>query len=977
MSQHQQLQPVGADKKCPHYEQTDEKTLRRLFSKVAAVRSEDKQLFDFTHRRIEVFLSGSDQINNPETRSEDEIYEQFSTNRVGNFAVVIEGEVGTGKSELCAYLSHRLREEGRPILHVDKDDDLMSLLSERIPEFYEEQFGEELSGAEEFKQLRDDIKQSPQTVANNAASGAILNLRQRGYDASADMEQEDDIRDFVRDKLQLLVERGEYAQEIKFVTEGSYKQNDFLHVFEESIDTKEAVEAINRELWRIIRDRYGTASLDDVLEDVGGRFTETRPVIIFEDFSIAAMEAEKLRNYMERDKGSDNWDFIVAGTRDSTDILHTQTAEDRFEFYQTNKPDSNSVLFLDEDSAVNFVRPYLGYIKSHDESVRYDRNDEQGTFTLEAAEPGSLCDCCGFCDESFRDLFPFNEIFIQRIYEGLDESEQSPREFITKVFEVLREYYDGLVDAPSSSQALRRLTVRGPASDDVYEQAEELADLAKWYGRMQGDSIVVDRRFGTAFGLVAPDADSRDLPGSIEVTDTEIIIPASGAEPGPGPEPKPTTGTGTGTQPPEPDGPSRVERIVNEHTGYIDSWLEAPSEREQTNHYIKVGLRDAIDHLTDGFCLFEGTSLVYNLSGQKYPFVYPRSDESPDTDQIVVDPKEFRRSDLRRLLEFGVYRDEDARNADYDKLLVQCGTQLTEYALRWRQKVSDAYLNGSSILYKRHAKYDFTDFVLSTYAYLVMLDSPWEQVTASTINEQFAADSEPSLDSDLRTRLKETLDPDQFSHVTTLFESAGYLEEALAELLGVSSNCLDVPEVRQRLMQSSPQDVLSMLGRAQIQNIESRLRFEKSRDRTKLRSLADTAYDFRRALDTVGEHNFEADVINLTATNFQGLSMDTVSEIVDSLATYDDSVNKDLLESLRKFSQKSQQDIDDAANGAELANRLHGGNGFDRIHAAVASQKLMGCDTVSTFRAITIVEQGDAGSIGEKFLNAGEYYVNE
>jgi len=110
----------------------------------------------------------------------DRIYQEFSDNRVGNFAVVIEGEVGTGKSELCAYLSHRLRLDGRPMLHIDKDDDLMSILSERIPEFYQEQFGEELSRASEFKRLRDDIVDIPQTVADNATSGATLTLRRQG-----------------------------------------------------------------------------------------------------------------------------------------------------------------------------------------------------------------------------------------------------------------------------------------------------------------------------------------------------------------------------------------------------------------------------------------------------------------------------------------------------------------------------------------------------------------------------------------------------------------------------------------------------------------------------------------------------------------------------------------------------------------------------------------------------------------------------
>ncbi|KTG11497.1 hypothetical protein AUR64_03845 [Haloprofundus marisrubri] len=868
------------------------------------------------------------------------------------------------------------------MLHVDKDDDLMSILSERIPEFYKEQFDEELSGAEEFKQLRDDIKQSPQTVANNATSGAILNLRQRGYNASASEQgQEDEICEFVREKLQLLVERGEYAQEIKFVTEGSYKQNDFLHVFENSISVSEAVGAINQELWREIRNRYGTASLDDVLEDVGSKFTDTRPVIVFEDFSIAAMEAEKLRNYMERDKGSDNWDFIVAGTRDSTDILHTRTAEDRFEFYQTNKADSNNVLFLDEGSAVNFVRPYLGYIKSQDGSVRYERDEEADTFRLMEPKEGSLCAQCGFCDDSFRDLFPFNETFLQRIYSGLSTSEQSPREFIMKIFEVLQDYYDGIVEAPSSSRGLRLLDHDLAASDEVYERAEQFADLAKWYGENKNGKIAVDRRFGEAFGLVEPAADDDNLPGPITASETEIYIPASGSQP------QPTIGTGSSsdqtTDPdpepePEPEPQvSRVQRIIEDHNGQIDSWREAPWERKETDHYIKLGLKDAIDRLTDGFSLYEGTSLVYNLSGQKYPFVYPGSDESPDTDQIIINPEEFRRSDLRRLLEFGVYRDEDPRNADYDKLLEQCGTQLTEYALRWRQTIVDNYLEGSSILYKRHARYDFTDFALSTYAYLVMLDSPWEKVTPEKINEEFGADGQPSLDTELGNRLRKLLDPDQYSHVTELFENVEFVEELLGELLGVSSNSLDVPEVRQRIERASPHDVFSMLGRGQIQNIETRVRFEKSRSRTKLRKLANTAYDFRRSLDDVGEHHFDSEAIEVAKDNFQALSMTKVSEIVESLSTYGKEVNQDLLESLRKFENRSQTDVDKAAEGAQLANQLHQGSDFARVHAAVASQKVTGCDVLSTFRDITIVEQGSTTSIGAKFISAGEHYVDE
>lgn len=74
--------------RCAHFEVVDEGTLRRLFSKVAAVRSEDYELFQFTHRPMEVFRGTS---TAGEEWEEDRIYQEFSEDRIGNFAVVIEG----------------------------------------------------------------------------------------------------------------------------------------------------------------------------------------------------------------------------------------------------------------------------------------------------------------------------------------------------------------------------------------------------------------------------------------------------------------------------------------------------------------------------------------------------------------------------------------------------------------------------------------------------------------------------------------------------------------------------------------------------------------------------------------------------------------------------------------------------------------------------------------------------------------------
>jgi ElaB/YqjD/DUF883 family membrane-anchored ribosome-binding protein len=956
---------------CPHLQEVDGETLQQLFSKVAAVRSENRELFDFTHRRIEVFrqTTGEDAVV-----SEDDVYRQFSSDRAGNFAVVIEGEVGTGKSELCAYLSHRLRDDGRPILHIDKDDDLMSMLTDRLPKFYEERFGEEMPEAADFEQLRDDIENIPQSVANNAVSGAILNLRSRGYSVSPTPEEEEQLRKFVSEKLNLLTQRGEYATEIKFVTEQEYRQEDFLKIFEQTA-LEEAVDEFNEELWRVVRNRYETASLSEVLKRVGKRFTETRPVIIFEDFAITAMEANKLASYIERDKPEDNWDFIIAGTRDSTRPMHTQTAEDRFEFYQTNQQDSNSVLFLDEDSAVDFVRPYLGYFKSFDDSVRYESTAED-TLELQPAPPGSRCANCGLCDESFRDLFPFNEVFLERVYRGLNKSEQSPREYIMIVFEILSDYYEGQIDAPSDAEALRPLVNKLSIADEVYERAEQFAHFARWYGRRNDvdEQIEIDRRFASAFGLV--DSGATDVPDPVTVQDGSIVVPVSSdsvqRKTGANGENTSKRKTSTTTVNIDP-----VQQEYDEYAPTVEPWANAPGRFGQTNQYLKRGLQDALERLTDDFALYEGTSLRYNLSSQKYAFVFTNSDEAPDDDQIEVDPDEFRLSDLRKLLRFGIEREETPRSADYEEILSTVGTQLVGYAREWRSKLRNKELNSRSVLFKKQHthNHEFRDFVLAAYSYVIVLDSPWKPISPETINNRFG-EGEYEIDPDIDALAGESreLDPDEYDSINSLVEAGAELEELLAELYGISSSDLDMPSIRRWFERTSPADVLSVLGRNQIKNIESRVRFESSGSRLQLRSLADTAYDVRKALHDM-DGQFRTTVVDEVRTDLGNLSLEQVRDTVKKLETYDD-VSPDTMETLKRFTQVDNSAVETAIQAATNAQRLHQQMGLPKIQATLMSVKLEQTTAYQRFSSVQL--EGSSGSeevLGSRFRNIGEYYV--
>ena len=973
------IQPDTTDAaRCPHFDEVDEKTLRRLFSKVAAVRSEDYELFDFTHRSMEVFRGTA---TDGETWTEDRIYQEFSEDRIGNFAVVIEGEVGTGKSELCAYLSHQLRLEGRPMLHIDKDDDLMSILSERIPEFYKEQFDEELPGASDFKNLRDDIVEVPQVVANTITGSAILQLRRDNYDVAPDANQGDEIQEYVADKLERLVERGEYAQKIQFVGINDYNQREELQIFDESIEPETAVRAFNEALWQVIREQYNTASLDDVLERVGERFEDTRPVIVFEDFAIAAMEAERLRNYMERDKSSDNWDFVIAGTRDSTEVLHTRTAEDRFEFFQTNEQDSNTVLFLDEGSAVDFVRPYLGYIKAHDGSVQYDRNTEDGSLKLREAPSDSICGRCGFCAQSFRDLFPFNRVFLKRIYKGLDESQQSPREYIMTIFEVLQEFHEGYIEAPSEADALRPLRNTVSVADEVYEDAEVYADIAKWYGREEGNSVVINRKFIDAFGC-----ETEDLPDVIDIGKEVITISSTGGN-GPS-DPCPECGAeawstnsegerlcsecGFGGGGGGGEGPSPTEREIKEQKEQIDSWLEDPEKYIETDQYIRLAIRDLLEEITDEFRLIEGTSLRYMLSSQKSPFVYPDSNEAPQEDQIVLDPSDFRRSDLRQLVEFGVRRDMSPRSADYEAQLKKAGTQLTGYAEEWRNRIFATQLNNDEVFFKGNAQYDFTDFVLATYATLTLLNDPWQEVTAEHLNDRYQSGDDFSIDSKLKIGLKEVLGHDEIQEIETAMDDVEYVEDILGSLLGVSASTLDVPEVRNRLKENPPYQVLERLGRQYIGNISARVRFKSGHN---VRDLANAMYDIRSALSDASDHGYQKETVDYVTEMLEGTNLSEIQTRYKKLKTYD-SVDPDLTEQLGQACTHSQTDLEEAVEAAKLSQQLSVGDPLSEITAVLASLKLANDETITDFRNVPLRGANGPDQLGEEFTEVSAHYVD-
>ncbi|WP_123538151.1 hypothetical protein [Halosimplex salinum] len=984
---------------CPHFHEKNESDLRSLFSRVAAVRAENPELFWFTHRPIELFQTEGG-VDGPSLESgdervvtEDDVYQEFSASRNKNFAVVIEGEVGTGKSELCVALTHKLENEAnRPVLRVDKNTDLMSMLTEEIPDFYQTHFGETLDTSSRFKRLEDDIKERPRMVASHAVSTALLEIGWDGYETTIEPAQEDEILDFVAERIrERLVETRQYGEEPNLVTKQEYDQNSFLQVFEEDADAFEGhpAEKLSSGFWQALLDQYDTPPLTDLLEEVGEKFNEEyddkRPVAVFEDFSITGMQARQLRNFMERDNPGDNWDFIVAGTRDSTAVLHKRTAEDRFRFYRTNKQNSNQVLFLDDGSAVDFIRPYLGYIKHHDGSVRYDRGNDTGEFTLLDPESDSLCATCGLCDDSFRDLFPFNQRFVERIYTGLDESEQSPRELIIVVFETVLEYFNGTARCPATASPLEHVTNRVVAHDDVYHEAEVFADVAKWYGDTDRyeEYIAVDRAFFEAFDLLPEHQEEDDLPANIELTDDHVKIPGVGYKPPEDYESDPSEETDgydedeseeaseDDGEDDDDDGVSRVERIINEQSGYVDNWYANPHDESyvETDAYLRTAFTDLINTLTQDYSLWTDCDLRYNLSRSDDPFVYASAESAPNPDQIILDPRDFQRSDIRELLQYGIRREEADASADQQRILDIVGGHLTAYARQWRTKVRQRYIEDPSVYYKYDPPYGFDDFILAAYAWIVVLDDPWQEVTATTLNKRFASGEEYALDATLKTALTDELAPEAEDHIEAFMGYADAFDALVAERLAVSDSTLNLPRLRRWLNHHEPQDVLSRL-RADPDQLNSRVRFDTD---TKLVDMVTKAFRMQKSLDQQEDQLHDYTVAQTTLNELAGTDMEWIHDKVEVLDNYD--VDRSLYESLLQFDSYSQDEVDAVVAASQLCLDTLGASTQDLIHKMLIEYKLMEHEVTEAFNAIDFETGDTTSSFAPHFQEVSQYYV--
>jgi hypothetical protein len=202
-------------------------------------------------------------------------------------------------------------------------------------------------------------------------------------------------------------------------------------------------------------------------------------------------------------------------------------------------------------------------------------------------------------------------------------------------------------------------------------------------------------------------------------------------------------------------------------------------------------------------------------------------------------------------------------------------------------------------------------------------------------------------------------------------EYAEYYEKLVEGLYGISSKQLDVARIRDDLEHSPPYRVLDGLGRTNIRNISARVRFDTD---NKLRGMADTAYDLKRVVEALEEDGHDGETAQVFTKELGSLSLERLSELTNTLKSYD-GVDPEMLESLSKFIQVPQSDIDEAVEAAQLAENLSGDTMDRRLQSILTSHHLAGSTVYERYNAITLVGGGSTGPFAERFKSVSSHYV--
>ncbi len=715
---------------CPHFQNINKLHFLQIFTKASSIRGEDENLFYFTHYPIDLY----DKNEQVESILESEVLMELQQERIGNFVVAIEGETGTGKSELCVYLSYELKKLGMKVLLIDKNSDLMSILADDLPDFYFKHTGKKINRLDNLKHFQKQLKKNIKLISVNIGTRAINNLTKIYSDLIVDPDNPR-VKQFIKlleSKLLQLISRGdeEYPSEMNFISAEDLKSGNRNINFGIPGNVSSICDDLNQSIWDAVKDEQQIPTIDKMIEEINRDINE-RFTIIFEDFSITSLDKKKLQNYLERDKITDKVNFIIAGLANKLESLYTPTAVDRVnertKFYKTSRSGESKTLFLSEENCINFIRPYISYYKALEGSIKFER-DKKGRITDTIYKSGdNKCNRCGKCLKELRDIFPFNKTFLKRIYKGLKVEDQKPRKYVEIIGLILDEYMDFRRSPSSATQLLhlsKNLIVPQPI---INLNDERLNHFLRWYADENNNSIKFSRTYADLLGIDYSKINNQ------QILDDFVIISKESSEI---------------NEPGETESVEEEEFIpewqiqFNEQRGYISGWKMDPYNKNwfQLNTYLTDIISDIFKEISSSYkiSLYSPINIRIGKNEKIFTFNNLQFDEKIEMFQISLNSEDFTEHELNFFLRQAIYKRYKHKDFSMDEILKKIPYAIIEGIIKWQSKCQNYIFNFNFFKKEYHGRnYGYVDIAFLYCVLSYIITQPWNRLSFTDFDSTY------------------------------------------------------------------------------------------------------------------------------------------------------------------------------------------------------------------------------------------------
>jgi hypothetical protein len=422
----------------------------------------------------------------------------------------VVGESGSGKSELCQWLDYRIQDRSEtagdsefshdPILiprHVREPAEVLEKLTEGIEGY-------------DFENAR-YLADLPMEGIFREITGTVINRFDKSDEATVEFLTSEKFERKIKDNLKEYVEN--FADPDESITFEPIEQeelepflDEYPHVEHEHEDHDiDAIEYLYKEIkdgaTEALKEMLFAGDVKKILSDIDDAYRDRdrRPVLIIEDLTGFTIYDHQIISFFS-DLSTAHFDVVIGVTtgpyrrlidQRRADLASEDTINDRIRarLNLTKETDDGSkTLFLEQENIhIDLARKYLKAIKE----------ESDGAFEPPLPDGVTAADV----DEAFGEwLYPFNEAFLTRIYENLQEDnlqKQTPRIYLNFVIEELLNNTNPPFEHADKLQQ-RLGVIENPISSE-YSDSDE--PVLKWYGVQTGDNYTIDTTIPSVFGI--------------------------------------------------------------------------------------------------------------------------------------------------------------------------------------------------------------------------------------------------------------------------------------------------------------------------------------------------------------------------------------------------------------------------------------------------------------------------------------------